>query len=99
MEDNSCANRRRLSFFYTNESQIQDYRKSIVDYLKRNENAFKEIGEPRVIIEFHDFDKRENPNPSGHLYIQDLEDNSNQFERVCRYVLSKNRKFIPLVFS
>ena len=31
----------------------------------------------------------------GNLYICDLQDSTNKFEEVCKYVLSKDREFIP----
>jgi hypothetical protein len=90
---------RDASFFYLTGSFVSDYRKRIVDYLKEKEEDLKDIGMPQLIVDLHDGNIRENRDPTGHLYIHDIENNSNKFEDICNYILSKERKFIPLVVA
>lgn len=88
---------RDMSLFYLRESFTGEYKSIILNYLKENELKFKYLGEPEIVVELHNFDRIENPNPNGHLYIFDREGkNPSKVEEVCRYVLSKDRKFIPL---
>lgn len=87
---------RTASFFYLNENHVPNYRKKVIEYLKENEYKFKNIGEPHVVVELHDFGRKENPDPSGHLYLHELEQDSVRFDEVCKYTLSKDRRFIPV---
>ena len=90
---------RSISFFYASKSPIPKYKKSIINYLKESEEAIKQVGEPQIIVELHDFDKRFYPEPNGNIYVSDLGNNPGKFTDVCEYILSKDRKFIPLAVS
>jgi hypothetical protein len=87
---------RHLSFFYLNGNHVPEHREDVVRYLEEKEKDIVNIGFSQLWIDLHNSSSRENPRPTGHLYIQDIEDNEKKFEEVCKYVLSKDRKFIPV---
>ncbi|MGY4884544.1 MAG: hypothetical protein ACP5NZ_03115 [Nanobdellota archaeon] len=87
---------RRTNFFYLKESFVEDYRNKVLRYLRENEYIFNEMEDPRVVVELHNFNRKEHPHPNGHLYIHELEEGSDKFEEILKYVLSKDRAFIPV---
>lgn len=89
---------RDASFFYLKDNLSEEYKKEIINYLEESEFYLKEIGSPEIRINLFDVKKIDNPNPTGHLYLHDFDGNNlAKFGQVCKYVLSKDRKFIPSV--
>jgi hypothetical protein len=86
---------RNLSFYYLNENSTDEYKSKIKIYLSKKAKEIEKIGKPGVIVELYDFNRIKNKNPTGHIYLLDIENNANNFEEICNYILSKNRKFIP----
>ncbi len=92
-------NQRNISFWYFRDSHVQAYKENVLNYLKENSRDFEKVGFPYIIIDFHNMNKRKNPDPTNHLFLHDLREDSNKLEEVCGYVLSKDRRFIPLSVS
>ena len=92
-------NERQVSFWYFKNNHVEGYKKSVLNYLKGNVQNFEKEGSFQLIVDFYNCNKRENPDPTGHLYVRDLEDKENKFESFCEYVLSKDRRFIPVEVS
>mgnify|MGYP000208594942 CR=1 FL=1 len=90
------SDKRNVSFFYIGLNDSDEYRETINKYLEEKEKEFNDVGGLGVIVMAHNFDNfNNNQNLSGHLYVQEIEKNPEEFEEVCDYVLSKERKFIP----
>jgi hypothetical protein len=87
--------RRNLSFWYIQENNIQTYKTECINYLEKLSKEIKGQGLTKLIINFYDLKKESRDNINGHVYIHDLEDNEKQFEKACKYLLSKERKFMP----
>jgi hypothetical protein len=87
--------KRNLSVWYINASDAPNYKNEIGNFLKEEENNIKKIGLGKIIIDLFYRNKREDTNPTGHMRILDLEDDANRFKEVCKYILSKDRRFIP----
>jgi hypothetical protein len=87
---------RHLSFYYLDGNHIPEYREKIIRYLETKEEDIEKLSFPYVWVNLHSPSKRENPRPTGHIFIQDMNDNEGQFEEICKFVLSKERRFIPV---
>jgi hypothetical protein len=88
--------RRNLSFFYLNENHVEEYKESVKNYLKEISEKVENIGEPYVAIDFYDSKPKTRARPTGHLFIYDIQDDLNKLEEICNFVLSNERKFIPI---
>lgn len=87
---------RSLSFFYIKDNHLEEYKNSIKESLKLYEDDSKKIAFPQVIIEFNDFNGKRDSNSTGHVFLCEIDKSSNKFEEVCKYILSKERKYIPI---
>jgi hypothetical protein len=87
---------RHLSFYYLDGNHISEYREKIIRYLETKEEDIERLSLPSVWISLHSPSKRENPRPTGNIFIQDMNDKDNKFEELCKYILSRNRQFIPV---
>jgi hypothetical protein len=87
---------RSLSFFYLKDNYLEEYKNSIRESLKLYEEGSKGIAFPQVIVEFNGFNGNRDPNSTGHLFLYEVDKSSNKFEEVCKYILSKDRKHIPI---
>lgn len=86
---------RNLSFWYLSEMSTKDYRQKIKNYLLEEEKNIDEAGFGYLIVDLFNFNRYKNKIPSGHVFVLELETKENKFEKLCRYILSKDRKFLP----
>jgi hypothetical protein len=96
MSKEKFSERRNINFFYLDINHVEDYKLSVKNYLSNISEEVEHIGEPYVTVDFYDFRPKIRRKPTGHLFIYDIEDNYNKLEEICKYVLSKERKFIPV---
>lgn len=91
--------KRNISFWYFSENHVEAYKKSVLQYLENYLNEFEKISSLSIVMDFHNGDKIKNKSPTNHLFLCDLGEDSNKLEEVCKYVLSRDRSFVPLSVS
>lgn len=90
------SERRNINFFYLDTSHVEEYKKSVKNYLSSISEEVENLGFPFVTVDFYDFRPKIRRKPTGHLFIYDIEDNYNKLEEICKFVLSNERKYIPV---
>lgn len=88
--------RRNISFFYFDYNPAEEHKESVRNYLKDISEEVEKIGEPYVAIDFYGAVPKHRIKPTGHLFIYDIQDDLNKLEEICKFILSKDRKYIPV---
>jgi hypothetical protein len=94
----NISKQRRANFWYFKQNHIPSYKKKVKDYLSNLEDTLeKEF--PRLFIDLYDMDKRENKEPTGHLFAVELPDELKQLGSLYDFILSKDRMIKPIEVS
>jgi hypothetical protein len=96
MGKNKFVIKRNLSFHYLSENHVENYRRIVREYLRNLSDEIEKMGEPYLIVDSYGFEPRIKNNITEQIFIYDVEDNLNRFEQVCKHILSKDRRFIPI---
>lgn len=89
------SDKRNASFWYFNTSHIPQYKQKVKNYLQNLEESLM-LEFPYLLIDLHDMNKRENKEPTGHLFAIELPEVTSQMENLYKFILSKDRRIRPL---
>jgi len=94
--DNKITNQRNVNFWYFDSKHTEEYKEKVINYLKSKEEELSFKNFSALIINLHGMNKRENPNPTGHIFATELPGEKKQLRGLYDFLLSKDRMIKPL---